>query len=133
MVCNINIIFLVMVVVIFSPVREEVESVINKMKNNRAPGDDDVIAELIKYGVSTIVEAIYKLIVMVWENEIMPEGWKTGIMCPIFKKGDNLVCENYRGMTLLSVTYKILSGALNERSKGYVEIGFGEYQCGFRP
>jgi hypothetical protein len=30
------------------PLREEIQSVINKMRNNRAPGEDDVIAELIK-------------------------------------------------------------------------------------
>jgi hypothetical protein len=54
---------------------------------NRAPGEDDVVAELIKYGGPTIVKAIYKLIVMVWEKEIMPECLKTGIICPIFKKG----------------------------------------------
>ena len=56
------------------------------MRNNKAPGEDDVLAELIKYGGPTIVEATYKLTVMVWEKGIMPECWKTGIICPIFKK-----------------------------------------------
>lgn len=60
--------------------------VINKIKNDTVPGDDDVVAELIKYRGSTTVEAMYKLIVMVWDTEIMPEGWTTGIICPIFLK-----------------------------------------------
>jgi sorting nexin-29 len=40
---------------------------------------------------------------------------------------------NYRGSTLSSVAYKILSGVLCESLKEYVENTFGEYQCGFRP
>jgi hypothetical protein len=37
------------------------------MRHNRAPGGDDVVAELIKYGRPIIVEAMYELTVMVWE------------------------------------------------------------------
>ncbi|GFG39863.1 hypothetical protein Cfor_08843 [Coptotermes formosanus] len=100
------------------------------MKSNTAPGEDDVVAELIKYGRTP---PMFKLITMVWEKEIMPEGWKTGIICPIIKKGDQLACENHRRITLLSVSFKILSSVLNGGFKVYIENIFGEYQCGFRP
>jgi hypothetical protein len=70
---------------------------------------------------------------MGWEKKIMPQCWKTSIICPSFKKGDKLVCENDRGITLLIVAYKILSGVLNERLKEYVENICGEYQCGLCP
>ena len=41
-------------------------------------------------------------------------------------------CSNYRAITLLNVTYKVLSGTLCNRLAGYVEEILGEYQCGFR-
>jgi hypothetical protein len=113
------------------PTKQETERCVRKMRNNRAPVEDNAVVELIKYGGTDIIDTIHKLINIIWELECMPKCWKTGIICPIFKKGDKLVCENYRGITLLNVVYKKLSGVLNERLKEYAEKILGEYQCGF--
>jgi hypothetical protein len=77
------------------------------------------------------MKAMYKLIVMDWEEEIIPQCWMSSIMCQIFKKGDKLMCENFRGITLVSVSHKILSHVMTGRWKENVEHIFREYQCGF--
>jgi hypothetical protein len=64
------------------------------MKNNRAPGEDNVVVEFFKYGENDIIDAIHILINIIWELECMPDCWKTGIICPLFKKGDKLLCVN---------------------------------------
>ena len=67
-----------------------------------------------------------------WVQHKMPEEWSMGIIQPIFKKGDKLECSSYRAITLLNVTYKVLSGILCNRLTVYTEGLLGENQCGFR-
>ena len=84
----------------------EVELAIEKLKNHKSPGIDQIPAELIKAGGSTIRREIYKLIISIWNQESMPEEWKESIIVPIYKKGDKTDCNNYRGISLLPTTYK---------------------------
>jgi len=39
----------------------------------------------------------------------------TGVVVPIFKKGDRRVCSNYRGITLLSLPGKVYVRVLERR------------------
>ena len=71
------------------PSYEELERAINKLKDGKMPGSDAISAEMIKKGGKTIRDELYKLILKVWEEEIVPPDWKHGIICPIYKKGDN--------------------------------------------
>jgi hypothetical protein len=50
----------------------------------------------------------------------MPEQWKESIIVPIYKKGDRTDCSNYRGISFLSTTYKILSNLLQSRLTPFI-------------
>jgi hypothetical protein len=65
-------------------------------------------------------------------QEELPEQWKQFIIVPIYKKGDKTDCRNYRGISLLSTTYKILSNILLSRLTPYAEEIIGDHKCGFR-
>ena len=62
----------------------------------------------------------------------MPKEWKESIIVPIYKKGDKTDCSNYRGISILPTTYKILPNILLSRLTPYVEEITGDHQCGFR-
>ncbi|TWW73592.1 R2DM Retrovirus-related Pol polyprotein from type II retrotransposable element [Takifugu flavidus] len=68
-----------------------------------------------------------------WTSGAVPLDWQTGVVVPLFKKGDRRVCSNYRGITLLSLPGKVYSGVLERRVRRIVEPRIQEEQCGFRP
>ena len=104
------------------------------MKNFRAPGPDNITCQILKKGGEMVATEMHKIILDIWDKESMPKVWKTGIIqaYPIYKKGDKLRCENYRGITLLNIAYKVFSNILLERLSKYTEQIIGEYQSGFR-
>ena len=61
----------------------------------------------------------------------LTEEWKESIIVPIYKKGDKTDCNNYRGISLLPTTYKILYNILLSRVTPYTEEIIGDHQCGF--
>jgi hypothetical protein len=56
-----------------------------------------------------LVSVIHKLITSIWNNEEMPDQWKESTIVPIHKTSDKTDCNNYRGILLLSTSYKMLS------------------------
>jgi hypothetical protein len=56
----------------------------------------------------------------------MPQQWKESIIVPIPKKGCKNDCNNYRGISLLSTAYKILSNILLARLTPYVNEVIGD-------
>jgi len=75
---------------------------------------------------------IHKLITSVWKKEKLPEEWKESIIIPIHKKVDKTDCSNYRGISFLQNTYKILSNILLSRLNPYTKEIIWDHQCDFR-
>jgi hypothetical protein len=114
------------------PSAAEVEVAIRKIKRFKAPGSDQIPAELIQAGGETLQSEIHKLIMLIWNKEEQPHQWKESIVVPIHIKSDKTECSNYRGIPLQSTSYKILSNVLLSRLIPYADEIIGDQQCGFR-
>ena len=68
----------------------------------------------------------------IWKKEMLPEQWKESIIVPIYKKGEKTNCTNYRGISLLLTSYKILSNIILGRLTPYVDEIIRDHQCGFK-
>jgi len=114
------------------PSYKEVTHVIQCLKEHKVAGTNQIVAEFLKKGGETLWRRIHHLVKLIWTQHKIPEDWSIAIIHPIHKKGDKLECSNYRAITLLNVTYKVLSGILYNRLAEYAEEILGDYQCGFR-
>ena len=80
-----------------------------------------------------MVDWIWKMCRLAWEEGRVPEDWKSGIKVPLYKaKGEREVCRNHRGICLLSVIGKIYGKILINRVREITEELVGEEQGGFR-
>jgi len=95
------------------------------------PGVDQIPAELIKAGGKTIHFEIHKLTSSIWNKEKLSEEWRESNFVSIYKKGDKTDCSNYRGISFLPTTNKILSKILLSRLTPYAQKIIGGHQCGF--
>jgi hypothetical protein len=77
-------------IVLPAPTLEEVKEQIKAIKNNRAPGVDNITGEMIKYGRDGLLKQVFVLIYKVWNKEKMPEEWSTAVICSIHKKGSKM-------------------------------------------
>jgi hypothetical protein len=75
---------------------------------------------------------LHLLFEKIWQEEKVPKEWKEGIIVKIPKKGDTTNCSNWRGITLLSVSSKILSRIIVNRIKNVVEPRPRKEQAGFQ-
>jgi len=110
----------------------EVEICFEKLKRQKSSGIDQIPAELIKAGGRTIRSEIHTLINSIWNKGELPEEWKESIIVSIYKEGDKTDCSNYRGISLVSTAYKILSNILLSRLTPYAEETTGDNHDGFR-
>jgi hypothetical protein len=107
------------------PRKEEIKEIIKRFKNNKAPGENGITAEMLKVGGQNLEENIVKLINKAWDEETIPQRWKETLICPLHKKGDRSKCENYRGIALMDTIYKIMAVSIKSRVNEVVERKIG--------
>ena len=90
--------------------REEVERTVKKLyTKGKAAGDDRILAELVKSGGEAMIDWLVEQIQEVWKTRQVPQEWKNARLVPLHKKRDQKECKNYRGISLLSISGKVLT------------------------
>lgn len=115
------------------PTLGEVEGMVVCLRNAAAPGEDGITAPMLKAS-STSINYLHRLICLVWQQRKAPMQWKHALLVPLYKgKGDKRVCDNLRGISLLSIPGKAYAALLLRRLSQHLYSQLHEAQCGFVP
>ena len=109
----------------------EMQTGMKGMKKGRAPGIDEMRVEMVMAVGESGISWTKRLLNTCMRQGKVPEEWRTGLIVPIWKKGDVQDPGKYRGITLLSHIMKLLKRILDGRIQKKVEQELGEEQ-GFR-
>jgi hypothetical protein len=88
---------------------KEIKMAIDILKNDKAPEEDDITTELLSKSGKAVMKKLEQIITKAWKEEKIPVAWNLSILRPIYKKGDTMDCHNYRGISLLDTSYKVIS------------------------
>nr|VZH96284.1 unnamed protein product [Spirometra erinaceieuropaei] len=110
----------------------EVTDAVRKLRNNKAPGEDGIPAEIFKSCVDALAPWLHELTERAWRDKVVPDDWGLGILVLILKKGDKTRCENYRGISFINVTAKIFAFVLLRRFQAVRDSRTRPNRAGFR-
>merc|ERR1712035_27581 len=116
------------------PSLAEVREAVNKLKGRKAAGICNISAEMLKAGGEAMIHGLHAVLSAVWQSGTIPPDWKRGLVVPIWKgKGCQQDCNNYRGITLLSVPGKVFAHLLLMRVRSQLLKYQRPEQSGFTP
>ena len=104
------------------PTFKEFKDTLKAMKNHKTTAVDPIPVEIYKYVTSKKLQfEIHLIILECWNTSIMPETFHDIIICSLFKTGNKQMCENQRGISLISHLCKALSRLGANRLSNYCE------------
>eukprot|EP00121_Abeoforma_whisleri_P015578 Awhi_evm1s14341 len=116
--------------------KKEVSEVYLKLKKHKAGGIDGITNELLTLTANTEegIVVLTDLVNKFWREETVPQQLELGRIINIFKDGEESDMNNYRGITLLSAMYKLLTSLMCARVTKFSEKEnlIDETQGGFR-
>ncbi|VDP58725.1 unnamed protein product [Schistosoma curassoni] len=114
------------------PAIEEVSMAIRQIKSGKAAGPDNIPADALKVDVAATARILHILFNKIRDEEQVPTNWKERLLVKIPRKGDFSNCDNYRGITLLSIPGQVFNRVLLNRMKDSVDVQLRDQQAGFR-
>ena len=111
----------------------EIRKNLNRLKNNKAPGEDQIYPELLKYSTPLLDQTIANILNSTFTNDEELDI-NSGVLIAIPKPGKPKgPSNNLRPITLLNTMRKVLSLLTLDRIRLSIEKYLSHSQSGFRP
>jgi hypothetical protein len=113
-------------------IREEFDQAIKELSIGKAAGVDCIPSELIKNAGDKTLDILFNLTVKIYEKGTLPKDFTQSIIIPIPKKKNASKCEQFRTISLIPHTSKVILKILQKRISSKIDYHLGEDQFGFR-
>ncbi|KAL7726615.1 hypothetical protein ACLKA6_010480 [Drosophila palustris] len=112
----------------------EVTDAIARCKVRKAPGEDRVSAEFFKNASPLFISQVTTTFNKIFATANVPDSFRKNVINPIFKKGNALEPENYRGISFINAVAKVFTSVILARLTKWLKVNdiLGEHQAGFR-
>ena len=99
----------------------------------KAPSEDDIPPEVYKYDGDELAAELTRLFKELWSEGEIPQDFKDALIIYLYKtKGDRRLCDNHRGISLLTNDGKIFARVIVNRPTTRLKSTFSDSQCRFR-
>ena len=112
--------------------REEVEIAVASLKKGKSAGVDNIPAELVQAGGETMIDVLTEICNRIGRTGEWPTPWTQSLIITLPKKGNLQLCQNYRTISLISHSSKVMLKVILNRLKPQAEEIIAEEQAGFR-
>lgn len=95
------------------------------LNENKACGPDSIPSKILKICASELAPVFTTLFQASLDQGVVPDDWKKANIVPIYKKGDKSKAENYRPVSLTSISCKLLEHIIHSN----IMTHFDKYQA----
>ena len=110
----------------------EVQHAMQQIKNNKAPGEDEIEIDIIRLASEEICTHLAKLFTSCLNQRQVPVAWNNAVITLLHKKGDKMNIGNYRPISLISHISKLFTKVIKNRIKKQLDANQSREQAGFR-
>ncbi|KAL3694987.1 hypothetical protein R1sor_008638 [Riccia sorocarpa] len=113
------------------PSEELITTIVMEMPKEKSPGIDGVMVEILQIGWEFMREDCFLMVQSFWEKKELVGKDSRGIIKLIPKNDEKHLLKNWRPITLLTMTYKIVAKIIAVRLKGMLPKIIDTQQTGF--
>ena len=98
-----------------------VEKLLKNIDPSKAPGPDDIPNTILKECAESLAPSLSIIFQKSIDTGMLPNDWLKANIAPVFKKGNKNKAENYRPISLTSVTSKLLEHIICKNMMNHFE------------
>jgi hypothetical protein len=117
----------------FKPVDSDyVYTLLCKLNIHKATGYDCIPPKMVKLCAKELSVTLTELVNCALKENVFPDDMKKAEISPIFKKKDDMLKDNYRPISILSVFSKVFETIVADQLMAYYRTIFNDMLCAYR-